>query len=564
MLQCSYLNDWDASMLKTINVAITKYRLHWSLAVAGFALIWGLLTIPYGLRGLGLVDEWFVYWSFTTSNSWLTIIDANRLGQLIPYYLSYLLTPNSFVGLNIVFTLTMFVKMILLFAVFKYLLHPHKGLAFVAAVLAVIYPADVGLFQLRYLGYHWVIWTYLFALYMFLRWGSRPRLIYLLLMMVAQLECLLIYEVAFPLMLATPLLLIWLRPRFKQNIRTAALLWWITPCLVLVGTLIFLFSGRAAYQSSVLARASTDLGWNLFVIAVNVVRMYLQHFALSWASALTTPLNLQQYVLAGLIGVCTGGVAYLQTADTRITLRLRRWVLVGFGVMFLAFLPFFPLEYHRLLSERVFLLSSLGAGLALVMWLYRVVRSFKRRRILFAALTTVVTAVAACWAFQQHNRNQFYSSIEGSILSSIVSTMPDWKTDQVLVVLIDRTSQLATNGEILFGGNDSSFVFNNSLQFIYHSPDVAGVLCFPETLTWRVERERCEFGAESFVVYGLNEQRLVYPYSQVVVFEYTGDTTLLSPDMLRLDGVTNPDYAPDQVIDFSADLPARIAALELR
>jgi hypothetical protein len=83
-------------------------------------------------------------------------------------------------------------------------------------------------------------------------------------------------------------------------------------------------------------------------------------------------------------------------------------------------------------------------------------------------------------------------------------------------------------------------------------------------LTWRVERERCEFGAESFVFHGLNEQLLEYPYSQVVVFEYTGDTTLLSPAMLRADGVTNLDYAPDQVIDLSADLPARFAALELR
>jgi hypothetical protein len=551
-------------MLNTFRAALTKHPLHWSFTLMGFALIWGLLTIPYGLRGLGLVDEWFVYGKFDTASSWLSIIDLNRVGQIIPYYLSYLLTPNTFVGLNIVFTLTMFVKMILLFAVFKYLLHPHKGLAFVATALAVMYPADIGLFQLRYLGYHWVICTYLLAFFMLLRWGSRPRFVYLLVMMLAQLECLLIYEVAFPIMLATPLLLIWLRPRFKQNIRTAAILWWIIPCLVLVGTLIFIFSGRAAYQSGVLAKISTDLGWNLFAIVVNIVRLYAQHFALGWASALTTPLDFQQYVLSILIGLCVGIIAYLQTSTARITLNLRRWVLIGFGVMFLAFLPFLPLEYHRILSERVFLLSSLGAGLALVMWLYRLVRSLKHRRMMFAALTTVVATVTAFWAFQQQNRNQFYSSIEGTILSSIVSTMPDWKTDQVLVVLMDRTGQLATNGEILFGGNDSSFVFNNSLRFIYHTADIEGVLCFPETLTWRVARERCEFGADSFVFHGLNDQRLTYPYSQVIVFEYTGETTLLSPAMLRADGVTNPDYAPDNVINLSAAVPARIAALELR
>ncbi|MFN8373377.1 MAG: hypothetical protein U0694_10955 [Anaerolineae bacterium] len=547
-------------MLKTLNSRNPSRLLPWTIVIIAFVLLWAAITLVYGLRTTGLAEEWNLFYAFDTGESWQNLLPLNRLAQYVPFYLGYLLTPDSFVGLNLVAVLTLFAKMCLLYAVFKSLLRPHHSLAFIASVLVMLYPADLGTFYLRFLAYHWVICCYLLAFYMLLRWLQHPRLIYLLIMVLAQLQCLLSYEVAWPLVFLTPVALLWLRPRIKRPLLQTSIIWLVIPVAVVLFMITIWFVGRATYQSQILASSNPDIGASVVTIIIHIGRLYLQHFGLAWYLALSLPLSLQARLLSLLLGIFVGVVSYRYQPDSDAPLQSRRWLLVGLAIMFLGFLPFLPSDHHRLISERVFLLTSVGAALTLTIFLWSIVKNSKHRRIAFTIGITFLTVVASFWTFQRIERTQEYSDIEYNILSTIATTMPRWTSDQVLVVLIDRTTSLA-NGETLFVGNHYSGSFNAALRYIYHSSAVVGVLCFPETLTWRVERETCTFGEDAFAFRGLDNQTMTYPYSQVMVFEYTGETTLLSPQALQGEGVTNADYNPNQLVDSAAALPHRAVLL---
>ncbi len=64
------------------------------------ALLWFTFD-ALGFRKTALVEEWGMFWSFD-NGSYLDQT-ANRFFGHIPRVLGYWLTPNSFVGMNIVF-----------------------------------------------------------------------------------------------------------------------------------------------------------------------------------------------------------------------------------------------------------------------------------------------------------------------------------------------------------------------------------------------------------------------------------------------------------------------------
>jgi hypothetical protein len=270
-------------------------------------------------------------------------------------------------------------------------------------------------------------------------------------------------------------------------------------------------------------------------ISISVLYLYLQHFVFGWILALAPPLALQFKLLAG-----------------------------GLIFMFLSFLLFLASKNHRLLMDRVFLLASLGAALTLRMVIWSLTLYFRRvQRAIFSIAVAVIVTWAGLWGYKTQIQSIGYSDLETSVLSGMVSHVPAWTPPHVILVLFDRTGTLA-NGDIFaivgslafrdsvelkWGANVNSLYFQDAVRYIYNTDTVDAVLCFPETLTQRLQFEKCDLQADR-----------VYSYEQVIAFEYTGQITLL-PNLTLANGSPVTNYQPNRSIQASATPPSRYFTL---
>src|SRR5712692_3401960 len=80
------------------------------VAFAALAAVVLTLWLPFGWKVTGLYEEWF-YMSYTDAGKPLRMLydppsnEWYRPLTLAPYVIAYLLTPNSFLGVNIIATL---------------------------------------------------------------------------------------------------------------------------------------------------------------------------------------------------------------------------------------------------------------------------------------------------------------------------------------------------------------------------------------------------------------------------------------------------------------------------
>src|SRR5262249_30117224 len=107
------------------------------------------LWLPFGLGATGLLEEWSLFaWVDRGEPVFaLRTIPGHESRPLVVlgWALGYWLTPDSFVGLNLVHAALLLTKALLLYAVLARLAPGHRAVALVAAVLFVVYPADTAL-----------------------------------------------------------------------------------------------------------------------------------------------------------------------------------------------------------------------------------------------------------------------------------------------------------------------------------------------------------------------------------------------------------------------------------
>ncbi len=557
-------------------ILVHKIRTQWVIALFGLVTLCVLLWGPFGVNHVGLIEEWTIYKAHAVG---VFAVNApiNRWGQLILTYLGYLLTPDSFLGLYLLIAAATLLKGILLFSVLKRLIWNSAPLAFAIALIWIIYPADTGLFNPRNEMYQLAIVTYLLATYTFLRWWDTNNVFYLLPMWASQVVCLITLETAYPLILVTPIVLIWLEKRLSRRVVRYALIWFIVPTAMFLWTFQLFFNNALFYQSSMV---DTSLGStsSLLSIFFSFIYMYLQHFVFGWLLALAGPLDIGLKLLAGIIGILAGILTYVQTQTLRVyhIPHLRRWAYSGLVIMALGYVTFMVSKYHRQLMDRVFMFSSAGAALTLIIavWSLIMYLPVARRRAAFSIAVGVLVAWAGLWAYQRQYKIIQYSDLETKILTSITRQVPAWSSPHIVVALFDRTGTLARgdviasfgnttildSAEMKFGGNQTSRHFQDAVRYIYNSDNIDAVLCFPDTMTQRISFEQCELRADSFAFRSQTMPGGVYSYDELIAFEYTGDVTLLST-LTMPNGQTIADYQPKRIINASTPLPRRYFTL---
>jgi len=545
------------------------------VAFSALAALVLTLWLPFGWKVTGLYEEWF-YMSYTDAGGPLRMLydppsnESYRPMNFAPYVLGYLLTPSSFLGLNIIAALCLLGKGTAMYSLVRRLVPDNPALALVSSALLVIYPADRGLLTLRTTNIHAGVFLLLAALNLLVAASQRFRWTTLLAMLIAESIALATYDGGILLSFYGPVLLVWLRNGIDKRLVAVAALWWAVSISFLFH-LILTLRDPASYAAELLARS--DLGNTHFMEILrswiySVTRAYLRNFGTGWYQAFRG-LEWQDPYLqlsAGLTVFVIIPAIWLHArrdeegkpvVDTRRYLVLACLgvvaVLPGFGT----YLP----TVWRNSSWRVFLYSSIGAALAVgvVCFLFAQLFGQWRRRV-FVGLTSLLIGIATVQALAQHQGYFEYSQRQQQILAQIVSRAPHFEPGTT-VLLVDRTPTAAYKAWSMCSVVSNCLEW--ALRYIYRDHSLQAMYCAPGYHPRRQFSEECRFEAHGVTVSyihrgSMREMSPSSPYASLVVFENSIRGLSLLNDIGGYNSEAGVNgYDPGRRIDARSPVPPR-------
>jgi hypothetical protein len=527
------------------------------------------LWLPFGMQKIGLIEEWSAYADFDQGLPFFAAnhlqTQPNRLSNILTYALGYQLTPNSFIGLNIVFIVIFVVKGILFYQIIGCLIPGNSSLAFAIAVLSILLPVDTAQLSMRVFPYHGLLIAYLSAALFLLRYVKTPSAINVVGIWFSLAICLTTLEAAFPLVLLTPVVLIPLRRREPPIFKSAIIRWYVV-CVILLSINLFLLITGPRYVAQVMSTEPTqNLAERLASYLYFLAHAYYRLFVGSWVEILgRSPSNPLFPAIALLVGITTASILLFRfrligwqpkQINPVHYIRIFIMALIAFGI---GFLPFLISPNHRSINERTFLLASLGGTVAICILMYLISRVFAFRQTVFALIFGVVMASAVLGGLEQQQNFVNYSKHEQQILRDIVMQMPE-SVDGSAVVLFDPENHLMYT-QWIFATHDTSQHFRDALRYIYHNYALPVYVCYPTRGLWGNSQEGCKLRASEIAFVSQGREMAAFGYEQIIAFAYMGDGSVKLLDTLpatadELHGVA--DYEPHRLIDSAAAYPAR-------
>jgi hypothetical protein len=556
----------------------TEWPTRLPLTLVAFACLAALvltLWLPFGWKVTGLYEEWFIMRDADAGNPVRMLYvppyasASYRPLTLAPFVLGYLLTPSSFLGLNIVAALIFFGKGAAMYSLVRRLVPDNPALAFVSAALLVVYPADDALLTLRTTNVHAGVFFLLIALNLFIVLSQRFRWTTLLAMLLAEAIALATYEGGLLLMLGTPVLLVWIRHGIDKRLLALTALWAAVPiyfCLHLVLTL----RDPASYPAELLGWSGlgTDSLTILRSWLSSVTRAYIRNFGTGWYRALRGVDWHDPYLhlSAGLTVFLIVPALWLHTrrpADTKPVVDTGRYLVLaslGVGAVLAGFAMYLPTAWRNT-SWRVFIYSSIGAALAVGVACFLFARLFgERQRVVFVGLTSVLIAIATLHALAQHHDYFEYTQRQQQILADIITRAPHFEPGTT-VLLVDRTPTAAFKAWSMC--TVVSICLEAALRYIYGDHTLRATYCAPGYRPRNQSSEECRFEAHGVTVSYTHpltkkETSTAYAYASLVVFENSVQGLNVVNDIRSYRSEPAADvYEPGRRIDAGSPIPPR-------
>lgn len=543
-----------------------------STALAALVLT---LWLPFGWKVTGLYEEWFVMSGGDAGSPIQMLYDppyneSHRPLTLAPYILGYVLTPNSFVGSNIVLAFWLLGKGAAMYLLVRRLVPDNPALAFVSGALLVVYPADAALLTLRTTNVHAGVFLLLVALNLLIVAWHRFRWTTSLAMMVAEAIALATYDGGILLSVCGPVLLIWLRHGIDKRLVILAALWWAVSIYFLLHLMLTL-RDPASYAAELLARS--DLGNAHFMGILrswvySVTRAYLRNFGTGWYEALRG-LDYRDPYLQLSAGVTVFGIVPAMWLHARRDEDIKPVVdnkgylvlaSLGVGAVLAGFGPFLPTVWRNS-NWRVFLYSSIGAALAVGVACFLFARLFGQwQRMVFVGLTSSLIGIATVHALTQHQGYFEYSQRQQQILANIISQAPRFEPGTT-VLLVDRTPTVALKAWSMCTVVSNCLEW--ALRYVYADPTLRAVYCAPGYRPRKQFSEECRFEAHGITVSYIHsgsrkEMRPSAPYAALVVFENSAQGLKVLNDISGYHSEAGgTGYEPGRRIDASSPIPVR-------
>lgn len=480
------------------------------VALIGLA---ALLWLPVGFESGVTGDAWIYSMQVNQGDIFAHALPI-RLFIPVPWLIAFAVTPGSFLGITLITFMLLVGKSWFLFLITRRLTS-NERFAFTVAVIYLFLPVDTGIFYLGALAVHFSAFCYLVAVFCFLEYWQKRRMLPILVMAIAQLLACGIYEVVFVFAAITPLILILETKHVTGQVIRSAILWYIVPLLAglwYIG-IVLAFPRAIQYQAGI-AQVDRSLG----VMLRSLLRTIQHHFWDGWA--ITNTNFLPAAISAALI------VALLMLIWHKTTKAPSLWnVPVGGAILIAGIVLYLPTSL-RDETLRTFYFSGIGAALVIAVIVERI-----HWRMLNAVVIALLVGTGCLSLLSQHREYIEQSRQQRAILSEMTEVLPQLKSGTG-VVFIDRSGELLQ----VIG---SPLYMEYMLPLVYGDFSLTGTLCQPEQVGSQ-ETDRCYFGPASFNASGVRRQVRV-TYDSLVVVDYTNDGYQVRT---TLDGIQN--YAPEE------------------
>ncbi len=523
-------------------------------AIAAFFAILLIMFAQAGFDGIGQWESWPLQAYFEGRPSKAESELISRYWALAPHALSASLSWHSFVGYHLI-NFAIFWGMLALFYGILRQLGLAAWLAFLAALLFLVYPVNSSLMSLRSLPMTFSKLALLAAVFWALDCRGRLSRLRLLGIWLALLLSLGVHEYAFVIILLIPIL--WWRGQLeiwhKLNL---TVIWLLVPVAKVAYLQLLNAAGISYYGTwSFAPPAGKDnlleiIGYYLDVIA----NAYLRTYVYGWGEALGSLAQnvwLAPTILTlGLVGLAAAWLARDAGADDLPSRSQLMMALAG-GLLFI--LPAIGVVMwvaRRAFGLwRMYVYAPIGASiavLALVLLMTSAVTSMRLRKAIVIAVCILLILPGLSRLYVQQDFFRRSADAKAHVLMQIVEQAPAFLPEARLIVLTGMSSQdLRDRGIKELHSN----MLDAAIFMLYQEgrPKVAA-LC--------MVAENC---GSSDIDISADWLAQTEDFGDVVFFRLHEDlrTELLlafPPELLERD---DANYDPSRLIDFAAPIPPR-------
>jgi hypothetical protein len=464
----------------------------------------------------------------------------------LPWKLASLISRGTFMGAGLVLATFFWGKSIALYATFRKLRLATPVLAFLIAVLFMLYPADTGNFTMRALGRNAGVFFYFVSVLLLVLAAQQSNPVFSIAMLLAEGTSAFIAEQGYPLILFTPALLLMIKECTKQKKIILAGLWYAVLSLAVLNFLLVnkprqtklfeqgLVADRFQYVKEVILSNLLAYKWVFWdswqSAAINTLNNFEWRYAL-FTLAIYAVVGITVYLLIRFVGK--------RNAPEPYTLHYFGPVLLAsLAIIGLSFSPY-SITTFRYSHFRVFYYAVAGAALAIgLIFDFAIQRLLPRwRNIVNIVFWGVIISLISFNGLIQHAYYVSISQVQQNILVSIVEQAPSIKKNTVIVLLVnDKT-------EGTFSSLDA-YVFNRALSWTY-GYDVG-----------RIYTNVCN---------NINKCAPQINFKNSILFRYTEDGKTILLDTLPAEyqqvNLKKGIYTPYQQIDHYAPFPERVKGM---
>ncbi|MFZ5920174.1 MAG: hypothetical protein ACOYY3_03870 [Chloroflexota bacterium] len=544
-----------------------------SILLIGTLAIVVLFWVPFGFKTPDIADGWRDYITVQDKSFVDTIRQTYRLSArplvFVPWKLANLISPDSYLGVNILMMFVFWGKILALYFILGELKVFNRPMAFLTSILFAFYPVDQGNFLMSAFSRHFAVFFYLLAVFFMILTVKNKNIWWLTGMLLFEAISVFISEQGYPLFLITPLFLLSLRNIPNKTKAWTGALWYIILCLAIA---IYLLNTKHPantndYQYQTLLFEESGIRGNpsqfLAETVISNLVAYRRIFFDGWQIAIKNFVNFQPlHFLFSIFTTCLSiGVAFILpkfspepeheqkaiVAPTRFAVIIACIVIIGAG-----FSPY-SITPYRFIDFRVFYYSAIGGAIITgLIYLHLFEKLIRPRKWISILPFGLIIFVISYNSFNQHSKFVHLSNIQQKVLIRIIEEAPLIKPSSTIILLTDHNDKPFINAGG-FSNNDpfrSDQQFSYALMWLAKMPQARAILC-------DISNECAQkIKYQNAILFKFSENDGAKLLSQVPDYLPQDNSSAYKP-YLRIQAYTPFPERPKNSFDFSPD-PTRL------